>query len=39
MVIVSDESWIYVKNGDDIRTFVRRRGNEAYSDGFIKKQV
>lgn len=38
-VIFSDESRICVGQGDDAGIFVWRRGNEAYSDGCIKKQV
>ena len=38
-IIFSDESRIYVGHGDDAETFVWRRGNEAYSDGWIKKQI
>ena len=38
-VIFSDESRIYVGHGDDAGTFVCRRGNEAYLDDCIKKQV
>lgn len=38
-VIFSDKSRICVGHGDDAGTFVWRRGNEAYSDGCIKKQI
>ena len=38
-VIFSNESRICIGQGDDARTFVWRRVNEADSDGCIKKEV